>query len=116
MLLNSPYVDLGEFARLTGWTLKPEGMCKGAVCVPLPREVTGSQSAPVDLLAEHLGMALVVDGGHGVWSLGPEAGPKTKRLTSAVLPDIVLSDFDNRSVSLASFRGKKVLLVSWASY
>ena len=116
MLLNSREVDLGDFSQLTGWTLKPEGMCKGAVCVPLPAEVTSSRSAPVELLADRLGMALVVDEEHGVWSLGPEAGPRTKRLTTAELPDIVLPDFDGKPVALASFRGEKVLLISWASY
>ena len=116
MLLHSPDVDLADFARLTGWTLKPEGMCKGSLCVPLPQDVTSSGTAPVEALADRLGMALVADEDHGVWALGPETGPRTRRLTSAALPDIVLSDFDGKPVPLASFRGQKLLLVSWASY
>src|SRR5262245_35619608 len=102
MLLTSPDVDVEEFARVTGWTRKREGMCKGAVCVPLADDVTSGGTVPVATLAERLGMALVVDQERGLYSLGPEAGPRTKRLMSAAAPELVLSDFAGAPVSLRS--------------
>lgn len=36
MILESLEVPLDELERRTGWAVKPEGACKGAVCVPLP--------------------------------------------------------------------------------
>lgn len=97
-----------ELERRTGWTIKPEGACRGEVCVPL-RE-------PFDVgdLAERLRMALVEDDAHGVWALGPESGGHA--LASAQLPDIVLPDRDGRDFELRSLRGTKVIMVAWASW
>ncbi len=36
MILQSLAVDAEEFAARTGWEAKPEGLCKGSVCVPAP--------------------------------------------------------------------------------
>src|SRR5205814_386175 len=73
-----------QLERYTGWTVKPQGACRGEVCVPLER--------PLDVreLARRLRMALVHDERHGLWALGPEYGAPA--LTSAELPDIVLPD------------------------
>ena len=116
MLLTSPDVDVDEFARRTGWVAKREGMCKGEVCVPFAEDLSTGRTIAAAVIAERLGMALVVDEEHGLFCLGPEAGPRTRRLTSAVAPEIVLSDFLGGSVSLDSFRGRKVLLATWATY
>ncbi len=112
MLLESLDVSADELAGRTGWELKPEGMCKGDRCVPLPPGVRD----PIDLrlLAERLGMPLVHDERHGVWALGPEAGGRA--LTTAEAPELTLPDFDGNPFSLSSLRGQKVLLVAWASW
>ena len=103
--LDEPPLD---FERRTGWTIKPEGACRGEVCVPLP--------TPFDLraLAERLRMALVHDEAHGLWALGPESGGHS--LSSAELPDIVLPDRSGRDFALRSLRGTKVIMVAWASW
>ena len=103
--IDEPPADL---ERRTGWTIKPEGACRGEVCVPLP--------APFDLreLAKRLRMALVRDEAHGVWALGPESGGHA--LSSAELPDIVLPDRNGRDFELRSLRGTKVIMVAWASW
>src|SRR5438034_609821 len=46
--------------------------------------------------------------------LGPEYGAPA--LTSAELPDIVLPDRHGREFALSSLRGRKALLVTWASW
>jgi len=103
--LDQPPADLEQ---RTGWSVKPEGACRGEVCVPLP--------APFDTaeLATRLRMALVHDEQHGLWALGPESGGHT--LTSAELPEIVLPDRNGRDFELRSLRGTKVIMVAWASW
>ena len=95
-------------ARRTGWTIKPEGACRGDVCIPL--------TAPFDVrqLAERMGMALVHDEQHGLWALGPQSDGRTLR--DAELPDIVLPDRDGRDFALRSLRGTKVFMIAWASW
>ncbi len=70
MLLTDLTMTAVDFEAATGWAANPEGMCKGAVCVPAPGAVTDG-SIDVAAVAARLGMALVHDDAHGVWSLGP---------------------------------------------
>ena len=98
----------GELAARTGWSIKPEGACRGDVCVPL--------STPFDVreLADRLGMALVHAEDHGLWALGPESEGPT--ISSPELPDIVLPDRHGRDFALRSLRGTKVFMIAWASW
>lgn len=111
MILESQVVDAAALAARTGWVVKPEGACKGDVCVPLP-----SGPLTADVLSERLGMPLVHDSEHGVWALGPETGFGGRALTTAEAPDLVLPDVDGRPFALRSLRGQKVLLLAWASW
>jgi hypothetical protein len=97
-----------ELEQRTGWEIKPEGACRGDVCVPLRK--------PFDVknLATRLGMPLVHDSEHGLWALGPEAGGRALR--TAELPEIVLPDRDGEKFSLRSLRGTKVFMIAWASW
>ncbi|MCH8076410.1 MAG: redoxin domain-containing protein [SAR324 cluster bacterium] len=51
-----------------------------------------------------------------VWVLGASAGERAAVLQSLQAPDFTLPDLDGRPHSLSDFRGKKVFLVSWASW
>ena len=64
-------------------------------------------------LAEQLRRPVVRDDARGVISIGPEPG---SRLAGAEAPDFTLPDFDGRQHSLSQYRGKKVLLLTWASW
>ena len=113
MILKTLVVDAQELERRTGWGIKPEGACKGELCVPLPTR-TGTSQVDARVLAERLSMPLLHDEVHKVWCLGPEAGGRV--LSSAVLPDIVLPDLEGNPFALRELRGQKVLLVAWASW
>jgi peroxiredoxin len=97
-----------QLERRTGWSIKPEGACRGEACVPL--------DTPFDVrqLAHRLGMALVHDEPNGVWALGPESHGHA--LASAELADIVLPDRRGQEFALRSLRGSKVLMITWASW
>jgi hypothetical protein len=98
------------FRAATGWEIKPEGACKGPVCVPLP-------TARFELLAtaEALGMAVVHDESAGLWAIGPET-LGGRALTTTDASDFTLPDLDGRPFSLGSLAGQKVALVAWAPY
>ena len=53
MLVDSLDIDAQAFHAATGWEIKPEGACKGDVCVPLP------SSFDLASTADLLGMAVV---------------------------------------------------------
>ncbi len=104
-----------EFHRLTGWEIKPEGACKDDRCVALSPPVH-DPAGPIDVaaVAERIGMPLAHDETHALWAIGPESGGRV--LESARMPDLVLPDFDGQSFDVASLRGRKVLLLAWASW
>ena len=115
MLLRSDHVDPQTFEEETGWAIKPEGACKGEVCVPLPDDVRREDQLDVAVLAERLGMPVRRDERHGVTALGPStvAG---RALETAAAPELELPDVDGNPFRLSSLHGKKVLLVAWASW
>lgn len=112
MILDS--IDLGadEFATATGWEIKPEGACKGEVCVPLGGAGETFDAAAV---AERLRMGVVHDADANLWALGPES-LGGRALASVDAPELVLPDIDGNEFRLSSLRGQKVVLVSWAPY
>ena len=108
MLLDQP--SLHAFLRTSGFELKAEGLCRDDVCIPVPAAARGDLPA----LAEHLRMPLVSDADAGLWAVGPPSGAHA--LSSATAPDLELPDIDGRPFALRSLRGKKVLLLAWASW
>jgi hypothetical protein len=109
MIIDRLDVDVRAFERGTGWVIKPEGACKGEMCVPLAGGFDVTQTA------ERLGMALVYDEEHALWALGPES-LSAHALVTAEAPDLVLDDIDGKEFHLSSLRGQKVVLVAWAPY
>ena len=115
MITDRLDLSVEEFHRRSGWELKPEGACRGDVCIPL-RDGATSADGSVDVLATagQLAMPVVADEAHGIWAVGPAGGGRV--LDDATMPDLVLDDFDGRPYDLASSRGRKVLLLAWASW
>jgi len=112
MILESPDVPLDVLEGETGWVIRTEGACRGGVCVPLG---VSPSSVTLDVLAERLGMGLVHDEKHQVWAVGPSS-VSGRALESVEAPDFMLPDADGRPFRFASLRGRKVVLVAWASW
>jgi hypothetical protein len=116
------WIPLGELERSTGWTAKPEGLCRDEVCVPVPvaRRADWLDGGRLDFaaFAAHLGHAVARDAARGVWAFGPPADRAASAADTGPVaaPDIRLPDLDGNLHSLADYRGKKVLLYSWASW
>lgn len=114
MLTDSLTISRDAFEAGTGWSLKPEGACKGEVCIPLTDPPTGDL-VDVASLADQMGLPLVTDDNHQVWALGPDAiGSRT--LVTAEAAELTLPDLDGNRFTLSSLRGQKVLMVAWSPY
>ena len=117
MILDELHVDARVFEARTGWEIKPQGACKGEICVPLPDDVrVDNGTLDVERVASRLGMPLVHDAAYGVWALGPETTVTGRALSTAQMPEVVLPDAQGNPFRLSSLRGQKVLLVAWASW
>lgn len=113
------WLSAADCERVTGFTLKPEGLCKDAICVPVPRgEKSFASNGTVDVAAfwRHLGNPVVHDEAGDVWALGIGAGARTQALEALDAPDFSLPDLDGRIHALAEQRGKKIFLATWASW
>jgi len=104
-------VSKEAFEGGTGWEIKAEGACKGDVCVPLDQ----SGAFDVQFTADRLRMAVVQDADEGLWAIGPES-LGDRALVTAAAPELVLPDLDGDEFRLATLRGQKVVIVSWAPY
>ena len=116
MTLDRLDLTTDEFELATGWEIKPEGACRDDVCVPLPSlEPDAEGRIDVTVVAERLGMPIAHDEAHGLWALGPRSGDR-RVLESTRMPDLVLCDFDGDAFDVATLRGRKVVLIAWASW
>lgn len=109
-----------ELEQTSGWVFKPEGFCKAETCIPIPSgrkaEFVRGSRYNLAALASLLGQPIVRDQAHAVWCFGEAAAERRRSLTSLNAPDFTLPDLSGRMHSLSEHRGKKVLLVSWASW
>ena len=112
MISQSPVVPVAEFEARTGWELKPEGACRGSICVPLGL-APGATELELAAVADRLAMPLIHDEVAGLWALGPPAGVV---LDDALAPDFTLPDWRGGDFSLADLRGSKVLILAWAPW
>jgi hypothetical protein len=79
-------------------------------------EVAETEGAALAKRAEAAGRPVAVDLDARAAYLGIGAADRAKALASLEAPDFSLPDLDGRSHSLSEQRGKKVLLVAYASW
>jgi hypothetical protein len=101
-----------------GWELKPQGLCRGSVCIPLPPGSSLARADGIDLaeLAGLFDRPLAADPEARAAYLGVSAPERARRLASLEAPDFTLPDLEGRLHSLSDHRGKKVFLVAYASW
>jgi hypothetical protein len=117
VILSELTVGADAFEAGTGWAIKPEGACRGEVCVPLPATArTDDGRVNIGVVAERLGMPIVADRDRNLWAVGPETALTGRVLTTAVAPELELPDAEGRPFRLSSLRGKKIALIAWASW
>lgn len=120
---NDLWVTPDDLTRINGFVIKPEGACLEDICIPLPRgdsalSITrdGVQWINATELARKVGQAYAADHETGTWSFDAIPAIRSGQLRSAIAPDFELNDRAGNVVRLSDFRGKKVLLKTWASW
>lgn len=118
------WVTLSDLQAAGGWELKPEGVCRGESCVPLPdggrarfvHEQGGESWFNLSEFARLVEQPFAHADALRAWYFGPLGWEWKDRLSSLAAPDFTLSDLEGRRYSLSQYRGKKVLLALWASW
>jgi len=109
-----------DVAAATGWVLKPEGFCKGDICVPIPagreNEFVTDDAVNVGAFWALMDKPAVSTEAGDAWFLGEGSADRNAALTSLEAPNFTLKGLDGVEHSLVDFRGKRVLLATWASW
>lgn len=113
------WLGAADAERVTGFTLKPQGMCRDEVCVPVPRGAASfvdGEAVDVAAFWRHMGHPVVSDAAGRAWVLGTSHEARRQAMESLAAPDFALPDLEGRLHRLSDYRGKKVFLATWASW
>ena len=118
------WVTLPDLTRATRFVLKPQGACLDEFCVPIPKSRESSFLKNQDSqrlfnvaeLARTLKQPVIHDDANAVWLFGSRPESLAKMAETLQAPDFTLPDWKGVPRSLHDFRGKRVLLVTWASW
>jgi len=106
-----------DLDQALGWELKPEGLCRQDVCVPVRDRAAMGPPGRLDLaaVAAALDRPFTLDADRGVAALGEPRQARRQTLGGRAAP-FVLPDLDGNLHSLEEWRGRKKLLVAFASW
>jgi hypothetical protein len=121
---NDLWITTADLSRATRFVIKPQGVCRDELCFPLPKnrvaEFVSKKGAAtwfnLTEFARLIKQSFVVDQKNKVWYFGAREAEQNNYLSSLEAPNFTLPDLNGKLHSLADFRGKKVLLVTWASW
>lgn len=118
------WVPIAALSRL-GWELRPEGVCRGDLCVPLPRareneflrnDEDGIERFNLSAFAALRNQPIARAARADVFAIAEASDDRAEALRGGEAPDFALPDLDGRIHRLSDHRGQKVFLVSWASW
>jgi len=117
------WVTTSDLTRATRFEVKPQGVCRDELCFPLPkarsedflRKEAGKTWFNLTEFAALVRQPVAVDSALSAWYFGLRSDQQ-ERLESLRAPDFTLPDMAGKRHSLSDFRGKKVFLITWASW
>jgi hypothetical protein len=117
------WITTADLERATRFEIKPQGVCRDRLCFPLPkaragefvRKNSGKSWFNMTAFAQLVRQPVAHDAALSTWYFGLRADQR-QGLASLEAPDFSLPDMDGKMHSLSALRGKKVLLVTWASW
>lgn len=120
---QSLWIKADEIKAATGFELKSSGVCYDplSICIPLSengfvQEKEDSKWLNVSKLADRLDQPLVTDEHRSIWSLGTIPTARKVMLDTGLAPNFAMEDIHGETVRLSDLRGKKVLIVTWATW
>lgn len=101
-----------------GWELKPQGLCRDDVCVPVRdgEELTVDGAIDLAAVARVLQRPFVVDEKACVAVVGASAVQRHEERAGLRVRDFALGTVGGEAVHWSSFGRKKKLLFAWASW
>jgi len=111
-------LDPEQLPAALGWELKPEGLCRDDVCVPVRERSSLFVDDRLDVarVAEALRRPVVIDADARLVSIALPTEQRRQAIDALVAPAVELADLDGTRHSLDEWRGKKKLLVAFASW
>jgi hypothetical protein len=105
-----------DLPRVNGFALKPQGACRADLCIPIPKDMVRGDYFNLTAFARKAGQPVVAEPDARVWSFGEMQALGGGLASSRIAPDFAVPDRLGRPVHLAGFRGRKALVVTWASW
>lgn len=110
-------LDASSMTSLTGWELKPEGLCRDDVCVPVrDPDLTVDGAIDAARFAAALGRPSVLDAAAGVIAIGETSSDRRGPIEAGVAPDFTLPQLDGGSFTFSALGRCKKLLLAWSSW
>lgn len=117
------WITTADLTRATHFAVKPQGVCRDELCFPLPkarkqeflRDSSGKHWFNLLAFADLVHQPVAHDEALSTWYFGQRSDQR-QILSSLQAPDFTLPDVQGKMHSLSDFRGKKVFLITWASW
>jgi len=110
------WIRKADLERVNGFELKPQGACRNEMCIPVTKAMTQGEWFNLTAFAHKVNEVYLNDATSRVWSFGEIPAVTGNYATARIAPDFAAPDRKGKIVHLSDFRGKKVLVVTWASW
>ncbi len=108
------WVQSKDLPRINEFEVKPQGACRADVCIPLSKSLKEGNWFNLTGFARKIGETVVAD--QNVYSFGEIPVLRGGFYNSRIAPDFAVPDRKGKVVHLSDFRGKKALVITWASW
>jgi hypothetical protein len=110
------WVRKRDLPAINEFDVKPQGACRADICIPIPKEMLRGEYFNLTAFAKKIAQPVVADADARVWSFGEIRALRGSFLEGRMAPDFTVPDRAGRPVHLSRLRGKKLLVVTWASW
>ena len=109
-----------DLPRVNGFELKPEGVCRDGLCIPINEDLLVGQDGrewfDLAAFADLVGQPYVADKPAGVWSFAEMPARRDSMMVDAMAPEFEVTDRQGKRIGTADLKGRKALIVTWSSW